>query len=156
MTILERVVIIAITSIHFLTAWFKWMERKICALKQREREGVYPVFRKPKVTWRKRPAQLTPRRYSVHGSPVVIREGAATRLESRSWLMAELDLAFTPGLLGLGSVGFLLPSPCPHEPVGTTFLIPFKSWPDSFCHSARKKKKGKKTSSTMMQGKNYP
>ena len=49
MTILERVVIIAITSIHFLTAWFKWMERKICALKQRKREDIYPAFKKPKV-----------------------------------------------------------------------------------------------------------
>lgn len=48
MTTLERVVIIAITSIHFFIAWFKLMKRKVCALRQMKK-NVYPVFRKPKV-----------------------------------------------------------------------------------------------------------
>ena len=153
MTILERVVIIAITSIHFLTAWFKWMERKICALQQWKREDIYPVFRKPKVTLDDTQEALS----SAHSVDTqytgalplsLLSEGRVAHSKPHSWLMTEAARTHT-WTVRLWIRCLSLAVSLSREPVCTTFLIPFKSWPDSFCHSARKKKK-EKTSSTMM------
>lgn len=97
------------------------------------------------MTHRKRLAQLTcvDTQYMAALSLSLLSERGVAHSKSHSWLMTQLDLEFTPGLVGFGSVAFLLPSPFSHEPVCMTFLIPFKSWPDHSATQQEKKKTGK-------------
>ena len=70
------------------------------------------------------PAQLTASRYAIHGSHCYYhyhQRGGVIHSRSHSWLMTELDLEFTPGLLGFGSIAFFLPSPSACGSVCTTF-----------------------------------